>query len=288
MQIISVSSHVAFGHVGNASLSFPLYRLGVGVVPVMTVLLSNHLGYERYGGQILPGEMVAKVLQGLTDLGVIAKSDAFLSGFLGTPETAEATAAAAAAFKAARPQAPFCLDPVLGDRGKGLYMPDSVVAGMRQRLLPQAQMMTPNLFELEILSGHSVQTRAQAVAAARDLIARGPEAILATSADTEESQPGRAEVLLVTAGAAWLLSTEHLTFTIEPNGSGDLLAALWLFESLMRHPAVEAAARALARLHSLLRETARLDRRELAMVEAQDRFAAEPDLDWVEIRPLAI
>ncbi|MBC6417078.1 MAG: pyridoxal kinase [Rhodospirillales bacterium] len=288
MQIISVSSHVAFGHVGNASLSFPLYRLGIGVVPVMTVLLSNHLGYERYGGQILPGEMVAKVLQGLIDLGVIANSDAFLSGFLGTPETAEATADAVAAFKAARPRAPFCLDPVLGDRGKGLYMPDSVIARMRERLLPQAQMMTPNLFELEILSGRSVQTRAEAVAAARDLIARGPGSILATSADTEESQPGRAEVLLVTAGAAWLLSTEHLTFTVEPNGSGDLLAALWLFESLMRRSAVEAAQRALARLHGLLRETARLDRRELAMLEAQDRFAAEPDLDWVEVRPLAL
>ncbi len=286
MQIVSVSSHVAFGHVGNAALTFPLRRLGVEVVPVMTVLLSNHLGYERYGGQILPGEMVAKVLTGLTELGVIAASDGLLSGFLGTPEATLATADAAAAFKAANPERPFCLDPVLGDRGKGLYMPASVVEVMRERLVPHARMMTPNLFELETLSGQVVVTRAEAIAAARKLIARGPEAILATSADTDETEPGRSEVLLVTAGEAWLLSTEHLSFTIEPNGSGDLLAALLLYETLQGRSYPEAAQHALARLHGLLRATAAKDRRELIMVEAQDSFAAGPDLGRVACRPL--
>lgn len=286
MQIVSVSSHVAFGHVGNAALTFPLRRLGVEVVPVMTVLLSNHLGYERYGGQILPGEMVAKVLDGLTELGVIGQSDGLLSGFLGTPETTRATAKAAAAFRSASPEAPFCLDPVLGDRGKGLYMPEAVVGVMRDELLPFADMMTPNLFELEALSGITVTTRADAIAAARALIAKGPKAILATSADTDESAPGRAEVLLVTADAAWLLSTPYLTFTIEPNGCGDLVAALLLYETLLGRDAVTAAHFALARMHELLRATAEQDRRELVMVEAQDRLAAEPDLASVEVTTL--
>lgn len=290
MQIVSVSSHVAYGHVGNASLTFPLRRLGVQVVPVMTVLLSNHLGYERYGGQILPGEMVAKVLEGLIELGVVAESEGLISGFLGTPEATEATAKAAAVFRAARPEAPFCLDPVLGDRGKGLYMPESVVGVMRDRLVPHAELMTPNLFELETLAGQAVVTRSDAVAAARSLIARGPKAILATSADTEESAPGRAEVLLVTSDAVWLLSTAHLSFTIEPNGSGDLLAALWLYETLAGRGAgrgyLEAARYALARLHGLLRATSEKDSRELIMVEAQDSFAAEPDLSWVQVRAL--
>lgn len=286
MQILSVSSHVAFGHVGNAALTFPLRRLGVEVVPVITVLLSNHLGYERYGGQILPGEMVAKVLTGLTELGVVARSDGFLSGFLGTPEAAVATAEAAAHFRAARPEAPYCLDPVLGDRGKGLYMPASVADVTRERLLPLARMMTPNLFELETLSETAIATRAEAVAAARKLIARGPEAVLATSAHTEESRPDAAEVLLVTAGGAWLLATSHLRFTIEPNGSGDLLAALFLYEHLTGRPYLEAARHALARLHGLLRETARRDRRELAMVEAQAQFAEAPDLTHVHLSAL--
>ncbi len=286
MQIVSVSSHVAYGHVGNASLCFPLRRLGVQVVPVMTVLLSNHLGYKRYGGQILPGEMVAKVLDGLIELGVVAESNGLLSGFLGTPETTAATAKAAAAFKAARPKAPFCLDPVLGDRGKGLYMPESVVSVMRGRLMPHAQMMTPNLFELETLAGQEVVTRADAIAAARALIAYGPKAILATSADTEESALGRAEVLLITADSGWLLSTVHLSFTIEPNGSGDLLAALWLYETLAGRNYLEAAQYALARLHGLLRATAEKDSRELIMVEAQERCAAKPDLSWVQVRAL--
>ncbi len=286
MQIVSVSSHVAFGHVGNAALSFPLRRLGVEVVPVMTVLLSNHLGYERYGGQILPGEMVAKVLAGLTELGVITQSDGLLSGFLGTPEATLATAEAAAAFKGAHPDRPFCLDPVLGDRGKGLYMPATVVEAMHTHLLPHAQMMTPNLFELETLSGRTVETRADTIAAARALIARGPDAILATSAHTQETAAGRSEVVLTTAQEAWLLSTEHLTFTIEPNGSGDLLAALWLYEVLTGHSYLQAAQRALARLHGLLRATAAKDRRELIMVEAQDSFAAEPDLGHVHSEAL--
>ncbi|MEO1193362.1 MAG: pyridoxal kinase [Pseudomonadota bacterium] len=286
MQILSVSSHVAFGHVGNAALTFPLRRLGVEVVPVMTVLLSNHLGYERYGGQILPGEMVAKVLEGLTELGVVAASDGFLSGFLGKPETATATAKAAAAYRAANPERPYCLDPVLGDRGKGLYMPASVVDTMRAELVPLADLMTPNLFELETLAEMQVVSRADAVAAARSLIARGPRAVLATSADTAESQPGRAEVLLVTAEETWLLSTEALTFTIEPNGAGDLLAALWLFETLNGHADLEGARLALARLHALLRETARQDKRELVMVQAQELVAAAPEPDLVRVEKL--
>ncbi len=286
MQIISVSSHVAFGHVGNASLTFPLQRLGVQMVPVITVLLSNHLGYERYGGQILPGEMVAKVLEGLTELGVVADSDGYLSGFLGTPEAATATAEAAAAFRAAKPDAPYCLDPVLGDRGKGLYMPESVARMTRERLVPLAQMMTPNLFELETLAGVEIVTRADAIAAARRLIAMGPRAILATSADTDESTAGCSEVLLVTAEECWLLSTKHLTFTIEPNGSGDLLAALWLYEILAGRSHLEGARQALARLHGLLRATAAQDQRELIMVEAQESFAQAPDLSFVDCRQL--
>lgn len=278
MQIISVSSHVAFGHVGNSSLVFPLQRLGVEVLPVVTTQLSNHLGYGQARGGMVPVGLVEPVLQGLLDLPGLGRVEGLISGFLGEPENTRALQQFLPAFKRAHPEAVYLLDPVMGDNGK-LYVSPALVQGIRERLLPLADLATPNPSELGWLSGLPTGDEAEQLAAARHLVGQGLRAVLVTSVRRDE----RIGSLLVTAEGAQFLSTPRLSFAIEPNGAGDLIAALFLAEYLRAHDLTAAARLALARVLAVLRTTQAKGGRELALIAAQEALAtADPATVRVE------
>jgi len=267
MRLVSISSRVAWGHVGNSSLAFPLQRLGADVVTVDTVLFSNHLGYGSHAGLVVPGEQVTAILAQLERLGVLAEADGLVSGFLGAAPTAEAVAAAVIRQRLARPDWTYLLDPVLGDHGR-LYVPASLAEAVSRHLVPLATLITPNPFELETLTGRQVGDEGAALAAARGLLNATTQAVLVTSAHEESERVG---LLLVTAARAWRLWTPRYRFSITPNGSGDLLAGLWLLESLRRGGDLLGAARlAVARLLAVIARTAAEDRRELLLVAAQE------------------
>ena len=179
MRLLSISSQVVAGHVGNAALAHPLACQGATLLAVPTVLFSNHPGYGRFAGRALPGEEVAALLAGLEAGGFLAGLDGLLTGYLGRPETALAAAEAAARLRAGGCR--YLLDPVLGDAGR-LYVAEGIEAVVRDRLLPLAEAVTPNPFELERLTGQATGEAAQQLAAARLLLARGPRLVLVTSA----------------------------------------------------------------------------------------------------------
>jgi len=267
MRLVSISSRVAWGHVGNSSLAFPLQRLGAELVTVDTVLFSNHLGYGSHAGLVVPGEQVTAILAQLERLGVLRDADGLVSGFLGAAPTAEAVAEAVTRLRLERPDWPYLLDPVLGDHGR-LYVPASLVEAVSRHLVPLATLLTPNPFELETLTGRPVGDEAATLAAARGLLNRTTQAVLVTTAHEESRRIG---LLLVTAERAWRLWTPRYRFSITPNGSGDLLAGLWLLESLQGGGDLLAAARlAVARLLAVIARSAAEDSRELLQVAAQD------------------
>lgn len=267
MRLVSISSRVAWGHVGNSSLAFPLQRLGAEVVAVDTVLFSNHLGYGSHAGLVVPGDQVTAILAQLERLGVLAEADGLVSGFLGAAPTAEAVAEAVARLRRARPAFTYLLDPVLGDHGR-LYVPESLAQAVTRHLLPLATLLTPNPFELETLTGRAVEGEAAVLAAARGLLNATTRAVLVTSAHEEAARIG---LLLVTAGQAWRLWTPRYRFSITPNGSGDLLAGLWLLESLRGGGDLLGAARlSVARLLAVIARSAAVDSRELLQVAAQE------------------
>lgn len=269
MRILSVSSHVAFGHVGNAALVFPLQRLGVEVLPVMTTQLSNHLGYGRAKGGAVSAERVAAVLAGLAELDNIGAIDGLITGYLADAATGEALAAFVPRFKAAHPGAPYLLDPVMGDEGR-LYVHPDLATVVRERLVPLADLATPNPFELGVLTGLPTDDEAAILRAARTLIARGPKAVLVTSV----SRGDRIGALLVTADASTAFLTPRLDFAIAPNGAGDLVAGLFLVEYRRSGDLAVAARLALARLWALLQVTRERGGRELALVAGQEALAA--------------
>src|SRR5262245_95047 len=163
MNILSIQSHVAYGHVGNSAAVFCLQRLGIEVWPVHTVQFSNHPGYGAFKGQVFDARVIREVVAGVADRGVLTACDGVLSGYVGAVETGEAILDAVAAVKAANPKARYCCDPVIGDAGR-VYVRDGIAALMRDRALATADVVTPNRFELETLTGLKAETSAQALA----------------------------------------------------------------------------------------------------------------------------
>ena len=167
MNILSIQSRVAYGHVGNAAAVFPLQRLGVEVWAVNTVQFSNHTGYGAWRGRALTGAAIRLLVQGIDERGVLGECDGVLSGYLGSPATGEAVIDAVGRVKGANPAARYCCDPVIGDAGRGVFVRHGIPELIRERMLPLADVVTPNQFELDYLAGRSTATMADVGAVAR-------------------------------------------------------------------------------------------------------------------------
>jgi pyridoxine kinase len=270
--ILSIQSWVAYGHVGNASAMFPLQRLGAEVWGIHTVQFSNHTGYGAWRGQVFGPELIAECVQGIAERGVLPHCDAVLSGYMGSPAIGAAIRDAVRQVKAANPSALWCCDPVIGDVGRGVFVRPGIPEFLRDEALPAADILTPNQFELEWLTGRKVATLAEAKAAVAALQARGPRCVLVTSlrlADTAEDEIG---LLAAEGGQAWRLATPLLPISV--NGAGDAIAALFLFHRLATGRADVALSAAASSVFGLLRRTAEAGSREILTIAAQEEFVA--------------
>ncbi|HUN11230.1 MAG TPA: pyridoxal kinase PdxY, partial [Rhabdaerophilum sp.] len=191
MNILSIQSHVAYGHVGNASATFPMQRLGVEVWPIHTVQFSNHTGYGAWRGQVFEPTIISELVEGIAERGVLATCDAVLSGYMGAEATGQAILDAARRVKGANPAALYACDPVIGDVGRGIFVRPGIPEFMRDRAVPSADIITPNQFELEFLAGQPATTRAALGRAIDALHAKGPGVVLVTSVQIDET-PGDA------------------------------------------------------------------------------------------------
>jgi pyridoxine kinase len=276
VNILSIQSWVAYGHVGNASAVFPLQRLGAEVWAINTVQFSNHTGYGDWTGRVFTGEDVRALVDGIERRGALERCDAVLSGYMGDLSIGEAILDAVARARAANPAVLYCCDPVIGDDDTGAYVRPGIADFMRDRALAAADIATPNRFELEALTGIDCAT----LASAREAIARvqdrmrpdGPRIVLATSLATAETPSDAIDMLAAEAGAVHLLRSPRLPIAL--NGAGDAIAALFLFHRLRTGSAAAALEAAGSSVHGLLRRTAAAGSRELLLVAAQEEFVA--------------
>jgi pyridoxine kinase len=270
MNILSIQSWVAYGHVGNASAVFPLQRLGAEVWAVNTVQFSNHTGYGAWRGQVFDAQLIRDCVQGIEERGVMGRCDAVLSGYLGSAEIGSAVLDAVARAKAANPKAVYCCDPVIGDVGRGVFVRPGVPEWFRDHAMPAADIATPNQFELEWLTGREVGTLAAAKEAVAVLQAMGPRTVLLTSLNVAETPADSVCMLAAEGGAFWRVTTPLLPVSV--NGAGDAVAALFLFHRLRSGSAAEALAAAASSVFGLLRRTAEANSREILTVAAQEEF----------------
>jgi pyridoxine kinase len=268
--ILSIQSSVAYGHVGNSAVTFPLMRMGVDVWPVITVHFSNHTGYESWRGPLLSAADLRDVVQGIDERGLLGEVDAVLSGYQGGTDIGAMILDAVGLVKLRNPAAIYCCDPVLGDADVGSYVLPGIAEFMREQVVPAAQIITPNQFELTALTDRQVSTMADVLDAADVARALGPEVVLITSVVRRDTPPARIEMVAVDSDGAWLVSTPRLprTFT----GSGDVTAATFLAALLRLRDVPEALAHAAAVSYGLLAITAALGRSELALIDAQEEF----------------
>ena len=270
MKILSLSSSVAHGHVGNSALTLPLQRLGFQLTAVNTVQFSNHPGHGVFGGDVFAPDHVARVVDGLERAGFLAGHDGVLSGYLGDAGNGPTLLR----LLAANPGAVYLCDPVMGDAVLGgagrSYVRPGVAAFLAGPALAAARLVTPNPFELGVLAGAAVNDAEQCLRAARALLRRGPETVVVTSLEMD----GGIGCAAVTAGGDWLVRTPRLPFPHPVNGAGDLLAGLLLAETLSGAGPAEMLGRAVSRLFAVLEATLASGGRELALVAAQDSVVA--------------
>lgn len=268
--ILSIQSSVAYGHVGNSAATFPLMRLGVEVWPVNTVHFSNHTGYGAWRGPLLSAHDVSEVITGMAERGVLERVDGILSGYQGGADVGAEVLRTVARVKALNPSAIYCCDPVLGDVGRGIYVRTGIPEFMRDHVVPAAQIVTPNHFELDYLTGRTTTTISEVLEAADVLRSRGPSVVLVTSTVLDGGDPDEILMVVSTEAGAWQVATPRLerTFT----GSGDLTAALFLAHFLRTGDPALAVGRTADSVYSLLEATTKAGSAELLLVQAQSEL----------------
>jgi pyridoxine kinase len=272
MNILSIQSWVAFGHVGNAAAAFPMQRLGHEVWAVNTVQFSNHTGYGHWTGQVFSAETISDLVNGIAARGVLPECDGVLSGYMGNAAIGGSILDAVKRVKAANPKALYCCDPVIGDVGRGIFVAAGIPEFMRGQAVAAADIVTPNHFELELLAGRPARTDDD-MAAALDIVhGLGPRVILVTSVQGASTPTDSIDLIASADGARWRVRTPLLPVSV--NGAGDAIAALFFVHFLETGNAGEALARAASSIYGLLRQTAAAGSREILLVAAQDEFVS--------------
>jgi pyridoxine kinase len=267
--VLSIQSWVACGNVGNTAALFPLQRLGVETWSLNTVAFSNHTGYGKWRGDAVPAAEIASLFEGIAELGILSRCDAVLSGYLGEAEAGPVLLDIVARIKEANPRALFACDPVMGDFGPGWYVRTGIPEFYRDHAVAVADIMTPNRFELEWLTGSRVGTLVEAGAAAARLQRQGPGIVLVTSLE-----PASDRVAVVAAGPDGVWAAETPRLPIEATGCGDAVAALFLGWLLKGKPLPEALAATIAAIYGVIEATMRSADGELALVAAQDELVS--------------
>lgn len=270
--VLSIQSAVAYGHAGNSSAVFPLQRAGINVWPVYTVNFSNHTGYGSWRGPMIPAEDVAEVVRGIDDRGALARVDALLAGYQGSAEVGRVILEAAALVKERNPAALFCADPVMGDVGRGFFARPGIPEFMRDHVVAAADIMTPNLFELEYLTDRTTESLPEVLDAAHALQARGPGIVLVTSVVGSDMPSDVMRMVAVGADDAWVVETPVLDRTFV--GSGDLTTAMFLAHWLTTKDLGATLGATASIVYSILEETTRSGDPELSLVAAQENIVA--------------
>jgi pyridoxine kinase len=270
MNILSIQSHVAYGHVGNSAAVFPLQRLGVEVWPIDTVQFSNHTGYGKWQGRVFDAGLIRDMVGGIEQRGVLGECDGVLSGYMGGADIGAAILDAVATVRRANPAARYCCDPVIGDVGRGIFVREGIPQFMKEKAVPAADIVTPNQFELDYLAGRESRTLADALGAVKAVQGLGPRAVLVTSLHVDDTPEGVIDLLASDATGRFRLRTPKLNLVV--NGAGDAIAALFFAHYLLVGKINEALSKAASAIFGVLTKTAELDAAEIQIVAAQQEI----------------
>ncbi|MDC9621205.1 pyridoxal kinase PdxY [Xenorhabdus sp. XENO-7] len=276
--VLSIQSHVVFGHAGNSAAVFPMHRMGVNVWPLNTVQFSNHTQYPQWRGCVMPPEHLAEIAQGIGEIDKLVSCNAVLSGYIGSAEQGNHILDIVRQVKQANPEAWYFCDPVMGHPEKGCIVAPGVAEFLCEKALPISDIIAPNLLELETLSMRKIENVEQAISAARELCEKGPEIVLVKHLSRAGYRTDRFEMLLVTKEHSWHISRPLInTGERQPVGVGDLTSGLLLVNLLkstsLTDEALQAALEHVASaVYEVMLETQERGEYELQIIAAQDKM----------------
>jgi pyridoxine kinase len=270
MNLLSIQSHVAYGHVGNSAAVFPLQRMGVEVWPIHTVQFSNHTGYGQWQGRVFDADLIREVVDGIAKRNVLGECDGVLSGYMGGADIGAAILEAVTTMKAANPSAKYCCDPVIGDVDRGVFVREGIPEFMKEKAVPAADVITPNQFELEYLAGRECKTLAQVLDAVRVVHTIGPGVVLVTSLHVDDTPEDAIDLLVSDGDNRFRLRTPRLQLVV--NGAGDAIAALFFAHYLREGKIDVALSKSASSIFGVLSKTAEAGAPEIQIVTAQQEI----------------
>lgn len=266
MATISFQSHVAAGTVGNAAASTVNAAFGRAVWAFPTVLYSNHPAGRAFAGEVVSPQLLDECVVAFQENGLIEQVDRVQSGYLGAVAHAPVILALLAAARRTGRVVPYACDPVCGDQATGLYVPTDVATVIRDVLVPAADIVTPNLFELGYLTGAPVETTSQVWAAMQALQTAGPGIVVATSVLTPDTPPGHLDTFLLDGPNGWIVTAPHVE--CPAHGAGDVLTAVFLARLAAGEAPETALSHAVSSVHCILEASG--GQPDLALYAARD------------------
>ncbi|KAL0117471.1 hypothetical protein PUN28_010354 [Cardiocondyla obscurior] len=248
-RILSIQSHVVSGYVGNKSATFPLQLLGFEVDVINSVQLSNHTGYKVFKGQVLNDKDLEDLVDGLTQNGLDNYTH-LLTGYIGSASFLKRVALVITALKAKNPNLIYVCDPVMGDNGK-LYVPEALKDIYKNEIVPLADVITPNQFELELLTDEKVTNMSELQKSIKKLHQNGPKTVAISS--TEFSNTLITVVSTIKDNTLLKISIPKIPATF--TGSGDLFAALFLAYEYLENDMKATIEKTINSLYSVLLNT---------------------------------
>ncbi|AVW95025.1 pyridoxal kinase PdxY [Vibrio parahaemolyticus] len=276
--ILSIQSHVVYGHAGNSSAVFPIQRMGIDAWPIHTVQYSNHTQYEQgWKGQKFCSDDVRTLLHGLDNINTLGECGAVLSGYQGSPDQCKAVADVVRSVKESNHNAIYVCDPVMGDPDKGCIVADGVREEITQSLLPISDVIVPNQYELTAMTGVEIHSVYDAVTACKEALKLGPKIVLVKHLHSIDSD--MFSMILATPKACYLTQRPNIEFKQQPVGVGDLISAVFT-ACLMKNMSPTVAFRHTNNaIYGVLDITKGYGTWELQIVNAQYEFV-EPSHDF--------
>ncbi|MFD2207157.1 pyridoxal kinase [Kiloniella antarctica] len=271
--VISIQSYVCYGYVGNSAAVFPMQKLGVEVVSLPTTLLSNHPAHPSVYGAAVDPVLLQKLFNGIEDRGAFVNCAGILSGYLASVGNVEIIAQAVGRYKRLNSAGIYCLDPVMGDKGTGFFVNKGIPELIVERLLPLADIITPNKFEFDYITQTKTVTYAEMISAARTLINKTSlRCVVITSAEPSpdifgDKRVPNIGVLVVTSETAHLIITPCLNVSF--SGTGDLFTGLFMGWLMKGEAEEKAAQKAISALYRIIELTVQSGKEELDIITHQ-------------------
>ncbi|GEA61072.1 pyridoxal kinase PdxY [Vibrio comitans NBRC 102076] len=276
--VISIQSHVVFGHAGNSSAVFPMQRMGVEVWPIHTVQFSNHTQYQQgWTGRVFDSSDITDIIAGLNNIDQLRNCDALVSGYQGSGSQCDSVAYAVKQMKQHNSASLYVCDPVMGDPEKGCIVPEEVTNKLVNHLMPIADVIVPNQFELTQFTGVPISSLEDAVRACNLALSKGPKFVLVKHLHSLSDDCF--SMMLATEEGAYLAQRPHLKFDKQPVGVGDLISGLFTAGLVKGMTPQDAFAHAHNAAYGVLKVTQEQKSWELQTINAQNEFV-EPTSNY--------